>query len=120
MKDLTVYRRPLAYFRLQTSDFRLQTFHFLWILAAEAVLIAATMTVALDIYAHQRVQAVGGVNVWGYLGPVARARAAREIRVAIVGGTRAFSWGQPGSGLTTELQRQIMLTTDRPGRELRP
>jgi len=90
------------------------------VLAAEAVLIAATMTVALDIYAHQRVQSVGGVNVWGYRGPVAHARAANEVRVAIVGGTRAFSWGQPGSGLTTELQRQIMLTTDRPGRELRP
>jgi hypothetical protein len=92
----------------------------LWILALEAVLVAVTVTVALDVYAHQRVQSLGGVNVWGYRGPVAHARAASEIRIAIVGGTRAFGWGQPGTGLTTELRRQIMLTTDRPGAELRP
>ena len=91
----------------------------LWILAAEAVLIAATVTVALDIYAHQRVQSVGGVNVWGYRGPVAHARAADEIRVVVVGGTRAFGWGQTGPALTTELRRQIMLTTDQRGGELR-
>jgi hypothetical protein len=105
---------------LRTSDFKLQTSHFLWILVVEAVLIAAAVTVALDIYAHQRVESAGGVNVWGYRGPVAHAKAAAEIRIVIVGGTRAYGWGQHGSGLTTELRRQIMLTTDRPGRELRP
>src|SRR5262249_48735079 len=118
-RSAAVLRRAPA-LAVRTSDFRLQTSHFLWMLVAEAVLIAAVVTVALDSYAHQRVQSVGGLNVWGYRGPVAHARAANEIRIAIVGGTRAFNWGQHGSGLTTELQRQIMLTTDRPGSPLRP
>jgi hypothetical protein len=91
----------------------------LCILGAEAIAMAVTLTVALDIYAHQRFESLGAVNIWGYRGPVAHVRAPNEIRVVVVGGSRAFGWGQPGPALTTELRRQIMLTTDRRGGELR-
>jgi hypothetical protein len=90
------------------------------LLAVEVVVIAALLALALDIRAHASVQDLGGVNVWGYRGPVARQRQPNEIRIVVVGGTRAFGWGEPGSALVSHLRRIIMLTTDRPGRPLRP
>jgi hypothetical protein len=92
----------------------------LWLLAAQVVAIACALTVALDLREHGRVAALGGVNEWGYRGPVARQRQQNEIRVVVVGGTRAFGWGQPGSALVGEIRRVVMLTTDRPGAALRP
>jgi hypothetical protein len=91
-----------------------------WLLGVEIVAIAAALTVALDLRAHGRVAPLGGVNEWGYRGPIARQRRPYEIRVAIVGGTRAFGWGVPASALPAELGRVTMLTTDRPGGDLRP
>src|SRR5512138_1039875 len=90
------------------------------VLAAEALVIAALLLVSLDLLAHKRVEELGGFNVWGYRSGVARQRQPREIRVAIVGGTRAFAWGQSGSALGAEVRRQILLATDQPGRPLRP
>jgi hypothetical protein len=90
------------------------------LLKIEIVAIAAVLAVALDMYAHKRVEALGGVNYWGYRGPVANQRRPNEIRVAIVGGTRAFGWGAPASALASEIRRQIMLTTDQRGGELHP
>ena len=90
------------------------------ILGFELVAMVALLTLALDIYAHKRVEALGGLNVWGYRGPVAHHRQQHETRVVIVGGTRAFGWGQPASALASEIRRLIMLTTDRRGAELRP
>jgi hypothetical protein len=84
------------------------------------VALAATLTLALDMYAHKRVEAFGGVNYWGYKGPVVNLKQPKEIRIVIVGGTRAFGWGAPSSALVSEVRRLIMLTTDRPGGELRP
>lgn len=89
------------------------------LLAVQAMAVAATLTLALDMYAHKRVEALGGVNVWGYRGAVVSHRRPNEIRVAVVGGTRAFGWGGSASALTSEIRRQIMLTTDRRGGELR-
>jgi hypothetical protein len=91
-----------------------------WILAAEALAIAGALTLALDLREHGRVAPLGGVNEWGYRGPVTRRRQPREIRVAIVGGTRAFGWGVPASALVAEIRRVIMLTTDRAGEDVRP
>ncbi len=91
-----------------------------WLLALEMVAIAAVLTVALDLREHGRVAPLGGVNEWGYRGPVARQRRPYEVRIAIVGGTRAFGWGVPASALPAELGRVTMLTTDRPGGDLRP
>jgi hypothetical protein len=90
------------------------------LLAFEAVVLAALATLALDLYAHHRVEMLGGVNVRGYRGPVAHAKAPREIRVAIVGGTRAFAWGQGGQALTAEVRRRMLLVLDRPGQPVRP
>jgi hypothetical protein len=89
-------------------------------LALEAVVIGALLILAADMIAHTHVEELGGVNVWGYRSAVAHQRQPFEIRVAIVGGTRAFAWGQSGAALASEVRRQIMLATDRPGRQLRP
>ena len=62
-------------------------------LALQAVVLAGLVTIALDMYAHKRVETVGGVNIWGYRGPVMRQRAPNEIRIAVVGGELAFGWG---------------------------
>jgi hypothetical protein len=90
------------------------------VLALEAVAAAIVLTVALDIWAHTRVEPFGGVNVWGYRGPVAKQKLPNEIRVEIVGSTRAFGWGAPASAVASQLRRVIMLTTDQRGREFRP
>jgi hypothetical protein len=89
-------------------------------LALEAVLISVLLIVVVDVIAHTHVEELGGVNVWGYRSAVAHQRQPFEIRVAIVGGTRAFAWGQGGAALAGEVRRQIMLSTDRPGSQLRP
>ncbi len=86
----------------------------------QAFALAATLTVALDMYAHKRVEDLGGVNFWGYRGPVAAQRRPNEIRVVVVGGTRAFGWGQPSPVLASQLRRLVLLTTDRPGSVLKP
>src|SRR5260221_11591502 len=116
--------------RLRLDAFRCITVHArmprqlksagIWVLAIEAVVLAGLLTLALDIYAHKRVEALGGVNIWGYRGPVAHRRGPNEIRIAIVGGTRAFGWGEPASALTSEVRRLIMLETDRRGGARRP
>jgi hypothetical protein len=91
-----------------------------WLLGVETVAIAFALTVALDLREHGRVAPLGGVNEWGYRGPVAHRRRPHEIRIAIIGGTRAFGWGEPGSVLGDEIRRTVMLTTDRPGGPARP
>ena len=88
--------------------------------AVEAVLIAATAIIALDIYAHHRVEDVGGLNMWGYRGRVALRRQPNEVRVEVVGGTRAFGWGEPGSSLASQIRRLMLLAIDRPGAPARP
>ncbi|MGH9142554.1 MAG: hypothetical protein ACRD2I_15595 [Vicinamibacterales bacterium] len=92
----------------------------IWLLAVEALAIVAALTLALDLREHGRVAPLGGVNEWGYRGPVTRQRQPHEIRIAIVGGTRAFGWGVPASALVAELGHVVMFTTDRPGEQARP
>jgi hypothetical protein len=91
-----------------------------WALCAETLVLGALLLLALDVVAHNRVQELGGVNVWGYRGPVAHHKEPNETRIAIVGGTRAFGWGEPATALASQLRRIVMLTTDQPGRALRP
>jgi hypothetical protein len=62
-------------------------------LGLEAVALSALLMVALDQYAHKRVESQAGVNIWGYRGPVMPARRPREFRIAVVGGEHAFGWG---------------------------
>jgi hypothetical protein len=90
------------------------------ILVIEAVVLSALAVVVLDVVAHKRVEQLGGVNIWGYRGPVALQKQPNEIRIAIVGGTRAFGWGEPASALASHVRRIVMLTTDRRGEAVRP
>jgi hypothetical protein len=91
-----------------------------WIVALEAAAIACALVVTLDLREHGRVAPLGGVNEWGYRGPVAHQKKPNEVRTVLIGGTRAFGWGQPASALVAELRRVVMLTTDRPGAAVRP
>jgi hypothetical protein len=90
-------------------------------LAVEAVVLVMCMTVVADLSAHRRVERVGGVNIWNYRGPVAHQKQPNEIRLAFVGGTRAFSWGVAASeALPSAVGWMVKLATDRPGELLRP
>jgi len=91
-----------------------------WIVATEIAAIACVLTTVVDLREHGRVAPLGGVNEWGYRGPVARRKESNEVRTVVVGGTRAFGWGQPASALVAEVRRVVMLTTDRPGAMTRP
>lgn len=92
-----------------------------WIACAvQAVAFGAIALVALDLYAHKRIETVAGLNIWGYRGPVAHQKEPREIRLVVVGGSRAFGLGSAASWtVATVVRQQVMLATDRPGREVR-
>ena len=93
----------------------------LLLLGVQSVVMACLLIVGLDLYAHRRTDGVAGLNIWGYRGPVTHQKQARELRVVLLGGSRAFGWGQDAFGtMATVLRRLIMLETDRPGGELRP
>ena len=62
-------------------------------LAIEAIVFGSIGVIAADMRAHFRVQDLGGVNVWGYRGPVLNQRRPREIRIALLGGDLAYGWG---------------------------
>lgn len=66
-------------------------------LLAESLVIAALLAIVADQVAHTRVERLGGVNVWGYRGPVLHQKQANEIRIAVVGGDLAFGWGVAAS-----------------------
>jgi len=78
------------------------------VLGLEALAIAALLTVALDQYAHKRVERLGGVNGRGYRGTVVRARAQREARIAVVGGDFAFGWGMAEAETTAGYLRTML------------
>lgn len=90
-------------------------------LIIESVVIAGLLTIALDITAHKRVERLGGVNIWGYRGPVMPQKRPNEIRIAVVGGDLAFGWGIAASEtLAPTLRQFVSLETDKPGGALRP
>jgi hypothetical protein len=66
-------------------------------LLVEGLVIAALLTVVADQVAHRKVERLGGVNVWGYRGPVLHQKKPLEIRLAVVGGDLAFGWGVAAS-----------------------
>jgi hypothetical protein len=72
------------------------------ILAAAAVtlglgvgLLIAAFVLAVDVYLHHRVQNLGGVNVWGYRGPVTAKKQPGEVRIVAIGGSTTFGYGLP-------------------------
>jgi hypothetical protein len=66
-------------------------------LLVESVLIAGLLVIVADQVAHAHVERLGGVNIWGYRGPVLHQKQANEIRIAVVGGDLAFGWGVAAS-----------------------
>ena len=83
------------------------------ILCIEAVVLMLLGIVVADQMAHKRVETLAGVNSWGYRGPVAAMQRGAEVRVAVVGGDRAFGWGvQPdqtmAAYLRTEVERRLL------------
>jgi hypothetical protein len=88
--------------------------------AIQIIVVTGIAVVALDLYAHKRIETLAGLNIWGYRGVVARQRQPREIRLAVIGGTRAFGLGMPASWtIATVVRQQVMLVTDRKGGEVR-
>jgi len=86
-------------------------------LGLEAVALAALLALSLDLYAHKRVERLGGVNIWGYRGPVMPQKRPNEIRLAFVGGSFAFGWGVAASETMPPTVRQLVSSVlDRPGR----
>jgi hypothetical protein len=86
------------------------------ILGVQAVILAALLLLAADLYAHKRVELVGGLNIWGYRGAIARQRVDGETRILYVGGTRAYGYGTAADGtiaaalewnLTTHTHKKI-------------
>jgi len=89
--------------------------------AVQAIVLIVILIAALDLYAHKRVENVAGWNIWGYRGPVARERQPNEIRIVVIGGTRAFALGMPATWTpATVLRQQVMLVTDQRGGRIRP
>lgn len=78
------------------------------ILVVEFLALASLLTLALDVRAHARVERLGGVNVWGYRGPVMRTKRADEVRIAVVGGSLAFGWGVAASETVAPTIRQLL------------
>jgi len=63
------------------------------IVAAACVLVVASA----DVYVHWRTQDEGGVNVWGYRGPVVAAKPPGSFRLVMLGGSTVYGWGLPAN-----------------------
>jgi hypothetical protein len=89
-------------------------------LAIETVVLAVLMTVAADQIAHARVEKLGGVNTWGYRGPVLHQKKSNETRVAVAGGDLAFGWGVAASEtLAPAIRQHVSMALDRSGQAVR-
>ena len=63
---------------------------------------------AADAFLHTRFQRTGGVNIWGYRGPVVRAKRPGEHRVVMLGGSAAFGYGVSwAEAIPAQLQTKI-------------
>src|SRR6478736_1227061 len=54
---------------------------------------AAAVLLAADIRLHHRLERSAGVNIWGYRGPIVRAKQRGEHRLVVLGGSTAFGYG---------------------------
>jgi hypothetical protein len=85
------------------------------LLSLQALAFVVLGIVVADLYAHKRVEMVGGTNIWGYRGPVAKQRSDDEYRILLVGGTRAYGYGAAADGTIA-----YALGWELSGRMLRP
>jgi hypothetical protein len=86
-------------------------------LGLEIVILTALLTIAADQIAHTHVEKLGGVNVWGYRGPVLHQKKENEVRIAVTGGDLAFGWGVAASeALAPSVRQRVSLRVDVSGR----
>src|SRR5260370_19636425 len=68
-----------------------------WAFIGGAVLLSIVVPLAgllaADAFLHPRFQRTGGVNIWGYRGPIAHRKQPGERRIVILGGSAAFGYG---------------------------
>lgn len=85
-------------------------------LAVETVMLAFLLTIVADQIAHTHVEKLGGVNVWGYRGPVLHQKKANEVRIVVTGGDLAFGWGVAASeAMAPSVRELVSRRVDRPG-----
>jgi hypothetical protein len=69
------------------------------VFAAAAMILGLSLTsaalLAADLYVHHRTRNSGGLNRWGYRGPVAPGKVPGEVRIVMVGGSTVFGYGGP-------------------------
>lgn len=58
-----------------------------------SAVLALGVLLAADLYAHQKFQESGAVNIWGYRGPTVGGKRAGERRVVVLGGSTALGYG---------------------------
>src|SRR4029079_6511093 len=84
-------------------------------LAVETVMLAFLLTIAADQIAHSHVEKLGGVNIWGYRGPVLHQKKANEGRIVVTGGDLAFGWGVAASeAMAPSVRELVSRRVDRP------
>jgi hypothetical protein len=90
-------------------------------MALQALLAVVLGLVVLDMRAHNRVEELGGVNVWGYRGIELGRKRPHDVRIAVFGGDLAFGWGvRPTETLAPYAGRLVSVELNRPGRPSRP
>src|SRR5262245_266246 len=73
-----------------------------------SIVMPLTALLAADAFLHTRFQRTGGVNIWGYRGPIARAKQPGERRVVMLGGSAAFGYGVSwAEAIPAQLQTKI-------------
>ena len=58
------------------------------VLVSQALAVAVTLAVVADMTAHRHTELLGGVNIWGYRGPVISRKAFNELLDARLQGFR--------------------------------
>lgn len=61
--------------------------------AALAVVVTGVGLFALDLYLHHKFARSGGLNIWGYRGPVVGRKRPGEYRLVMLGGSTAYGYG---------------------------
>jgi hypothetical protein len=90
-------------------------------MAIQALLAVVVGLVVLDMRAHNRVEELGGVNVWGYRGTELGRKRPHDVRIAVFGGDLAFGWGvKPTETLAHYAGRLVSIVLNQPGRRSRP
>ena len=77
-------------------------------LVVEILAVVSLLTIVADQVAHTHVEKLGGVNIWGYRGPVLRQKRWDEVRIAVAGGDLAFGWGVAASEALAPSIRELV------------